>query len=163
MLFGVDSNRTLYSYDLLQNLNRVAGTGGDVAQAIADGVVQLHALYGLDTNGDGKQDSWAGPGDAGWDITTLTTSATRAASMKKIISVHVALIVRNDYYDLGPGGTTASPTPVSPATLTWFNGLTNGGGTSLQQSLALSATDRQYRYRIFEFTVPLRNMIILEQ
>ncbi len=158
MLFGVGNNRTLFSYDLLQNLNLVSGTGGDTAQAIADGVVQMNALYGLDTTGNGTQDSWAGPSDAGWDITTVMGSA---AKMKEIISVHVALIVRNDYYDLGPGGTAAVPVPVSPTTLTWFNGLTNAGGTSLQQSLALSATDRQYRYRIFEFTVPLRNMIIL--
>jgi type IV pilus assembly protein PilW len=157
MLFGVGNNRTLYSYDLLQNLNRVAGTGGDAAQAIADGVVQMNALYGLDTNGDGIQDTWAGPGDAGWDINTVMASP---AKMREIISVRVALVVRNEYYDLG-GGTAAAPNPVSPATLTIFSGLTNAASTSLQQSIALSATDRQYRYRIFEFTVPLRNMIIL--
>jgi type IV pilus assembly protein PilW len=52
-------------------------------------------------------------------------------------------------------------TPVSPATLTLFNGLVNAGGTSLAQTVTLSATDRQYRYRVFEFTVPLRNMLLL--
>ena len=52
MLFGVDTNRTLYSYDLLQNLNWCGGVGADSAQAIADGVVQMNALYGVDTNGD---------------------------------------------------------------------------------------------------------------
>ena len=62
MLFGVDNNRTLYSYDLLQNLKLVGGAGGDSAQAIADGIVQMNALYGIDTNGDGIQDAWAGPG-----------------------------------------------------------------------------------------------------
>jgi type IV pilus assembly protein PilW len=158
MLFGVDNNRTLYSYDLLQNLNKVQGIGGDVAQAIADGVVQLNALYGLDTNGDGIQDTWASPGDTGWDINTVMASP---AKMREVISVRVAVVVRNEYYDVGPGGTAAVPVPVSPTTLTIFNGLTNGAGTSLQKTISLSALDQQYRYRIFEFTVPLRNMIIL--
>jgi type IV pilus assembly protein PilW len=159
-LFGVDNNRTLYSYDLLQNLNLVGGAGGDSAQAIADGIVQMNALYGIDTNGDGIQDAWAGPGDAGWDINTVMTSP---ALMKQIVSVRVALVVRGQYYDLN-GGTAAVPIPVSPPTLTIFNGLKNGPngtGVSLAQLIALSALDQQYRYRVFEFTVPLRNMLVL--
>lgn len=157
MLFGVDTNRTLYSYDLLQNLNLVGGVGGDSAQAIADNVVQLNALYGIDTNGDGIQDAWAGPTDAGWDINSVMNSSVL---MKQIVSVRVALVVRGEYYDLN-GGTAAVPIPVSPPTLTIFSGLVNGGGTSLAQTINLSATDQQFRYRVFEFTVPLRNMLLL--
>jgi len=154
MLFGVDNNTTLYSYDMLRN------SGVDTAQAIADGVVQMNALYGLDTNGDGKQNAWAGSGDAGWDINTVMASPLK---MKQIVSVRVALVVRGQYYDLN-GGTAAAPNPVSPATLTIFNGLRNGptgAGASLQQTIFLNATQRQFRYRVFEFTVPLRNMLLL--
>jgi type IV pilus assembly protein PilW len=156
-LFGVDNNRTLYSYDMLRNLELVGGTPGDSAQAIADGVVQMNALYGIDTNGDGIQDAWAGPGDAGWDINTVMNSPVK---MKQIVSVRVALVVRGQYYDLN-GGTAAAPIPVSPPTLTIFNGLVNGGGTSLAQPINLNATEQQFRYRVFEFTVPLRNMLLL--
>jgi type IV pilus assembly protein PilW len=160
MLFGVDDNRTLYSYDLLQNLNLVGGVGVDSAQAIADGVVQMNALYGIDTNGDGKQDAWTAP-DAttvpAWDINTVMNSPVQ---MKQIVSVRVALVVRGQYYDLN-GGTAAVPIPVSPPTLTIFNGLVNSAGTSLAQQINLNATERQFRYRVFEFTVPLRNMLIL--
>jgi len=160
MLFGVNNNRTLYSYDLLQNIKLVGGAGGDSAQAIADGVVQMNALYGIDTIGAGIQNAWAGPGDAGWDINTVMNSP---AKMKQILSVRIALVVRGDYYDLN-GGTAAAPNPVSPPTLTIFNGLKNGPngtGTSLAQPINLSATDQQFRYRVFEFTVPLRNMLLL--
>jgi type IV pilus assembly protein PilW len=160
MLFGVDDNRTLYSYDLLQNLNAFGGVGTDAAQAIADGIVQMNALYGIDTNGDGKQDAWTAP-DAttvpAWDVSTVMT---HPAQMKQIVSVRVALIVRGQYYDLN-GGTAAVPIPASPATLTIFNGLVNSAGTSLAQNINLNATERQFRYRVFEFTVPLRNMLIL--
>jgi type IV pilus assembly protein PilW len=157
MLFGVDNNRTLYSYDLLQNLKVWGGVGADSAQAIADGVVQMNALYGVDINGDGIQDVWAGPGDPGWDINTVMTTP---ALMRQIVSVRIALVVRGQYYDLN-GGTAAHPNPVSPPQLTIFAGLVNGGGGSLAQQINLNATEQQFRYRVFEFTVPLRNMLIL--
>ena len=160
MLFGVDNNRTLYSYDLLQNLNLVGGAGADSAQAIADGVVQMNALYGIDTNGDGIQDAWTAP-DAttvpAWDINTVMTSPIQ---MKQIISVRIALVVRGENYDTTRDA-AGNPIPVSPPSLTIFNGLTNSAGTSLAQQINLNATDRQFRYRIFEFTVPLRNMLLL--
>jgi len=157
LLFGLDNNRTLYSYDLLQNLNLVGGAGGDTAQAIADGVVQMNALYGIDTVGGGIQTAWAGPGDAGWDISTVMASPTK---MKQIVSVRVALVVRGEYYDTKRDN-TGTPIPVSPPTLTIFNGLKNGAGTSLAKVINLNATEQQFRYRVFEFTVPLRNMILL--
>lgn len=155
-LFGVDANRTLYSYDLLQNVRMVQGSGTDTAQAIADGVDQMHALYGVDTNGDGLPDTWASPGnlagDTGYDIATVMATP---ATMQKIMAVRVALVLRGEYYDKNSGN------PVSPATLTLFGGLTNTKGNSLAQTVTLNATDRQYRYRVFEFTVPLRNMLLL--
>jgi type IV pilus assembly protein PilW len=158
MLFGVDNNRTLKSYDLLQNLWLVGGAGGDSAQAIADGVVQMNALYGIDTNGDGIQDAWAGPGEIGvWDINTVMLSP---AKMKQIVSVRIALVVRGQYYD-PTRDAAGAPVPVSPPTLTIFNGLVNGAGNPLSQLIALNATEQQFRYRLFEFTVPLRNMLLL--
>jgi type IV pilus assembly protein PilW len=156
MLFGVDNNRTLFSYDLLQNLKVWGGAGADSAQAIADGVVQMNALYGIDTNGDGIQDTWAGPGDPGWDFNSVMTSP---AKMKQIVSVRVALVVRGEYYDTTRDA-AGNPLPVSPPTLNFFNGLAGSAG-SLQQTINLSVTEQQFRYRIFEFTVPLRNMLLL--
>jgi type IV pilus assembly protein PilW len=158
-LFGIDSNHTLFSYDLLRNLQLVGLTGGDVAQAIADGVVQMNAIYGVDTNGDGKQDNWAGPGEIGaWDINTVKLSPTK---MKQIVSVRIALVVRGEYYDTKRTA-AGVPIAVTPPTLTIFSGLTDTvTAVSLQQTINLSATDQQFRYRVFEFTIPLRNMLLL--
>jgi len=148
-LIGPDANHTLYSYDLLQNQHLVqTPLIADAAQAIADGVYQIHAIYGIDTNGDGIQDAWAGPGDAGYDINAVMTTA---ATQRQIVAVRVGLVVRGEYYDRNQ---------VAPA-IALFNGLTNGGGTSLSVTVTPTGTDQQYRYRVFEFTVPLRNMILL--
>jgi len=151
-LIGPDANHTLYSYDLLQNQHLVqTPLIADAAQAIADGVYQMHAIYGIDTNGDGIQDAWAAPGTGnnGYDINTVMTTVP---TIRQIIAVRVALVLRGEYYDKNT---------VSPTTLTLFNGLTDGGGTSLQIPVTVSATDQHYRFRVFEFTVPLRNMILL--
>jgi hypothetical protein len=48
-----------------------------------------------------------------------------------------------------------------------FSGLVDGNGNSLQKSVNLNVTNadgtknQNYRYRVFEFTVPLRDMILL--
>ncbi len=149
-LFGVGTDNTLYSYDLLQNQALVQGSGGNVSEAITDGVVQMNAIYGIQSpTAPATLGAWAGPGDAGYDITTVMTTP---ATMESIIAVRVALVVRGEYYDKNP---------VSPATLTIFSGYVNAGGTSLAQIINLNATQQHYRYRIFEFTVPLRNMLLL--
>ena len=149
-LFGVGTNDTLYSYDLLQNQLKVGGTGADTSQAIADGVVQMNAIYGIEgTATPGVIGTWAGPGDVGYDINTVMITP---ATMETIIAVRVALVVRGEYYDKNP---------VSPTSLVIFNGYTNGAGTSLSQTIALNSTAQHYRYRVFEFTVPLRNMLLL--
>ena len=77
------------------------------------------------------------------------------ATMLQIISVRVALVLRGSYYDKNA---------VSPPTLTLFGGLTTSTGAALPalaQTVTLSVNDQHYRYRVFEFTVPLRNMILV--
>jgi len=151
-LFGVGTNNTLYSYDLLQNQLKVQGTGADTSQAIADGVVLLKALYGVQVTGaPGILSSWADPAIAPYDINTVMVTP---ATMRSIIAVHVALIVRGEYYDKNV---------VSPVQLNYFTGYADAAGNSLAQTYALTTTpdQRHYRYRVYEFTVPLRNMLIL--
>lgn len=146
-LIGVGDNRTLFSYDLM----RMAGTGADAGadaqalQALADGVVELHALYGLDTNNDGKVDLWAAPSGSYAIATAMTTPDT----IRKIAAVRIALVMR---------GATAEKEVVSPASLALFGDLSD---TALHRSVALSEPEQHFRYRVIETTIPLRNMLLL--
>jgi type IV pilus assembly protein PilW len=148
-LLTVDGNRILSSYDLLQP------GGANVVQALADGVDQIHAIYGIDGTGTGKQSTWVSPAPlGGYDINTVMTTP---AVMRKIVSVRIALVVRGEYYDKNV---------VTPSTLTLFDNLTDALGNplpGLKQTVNLNLLDQQYRYRVFEFTVPLRNMLLLAQ
>lgn len=156
-LYGVGTNNTLYSYDLLQYQNLVIFPG-DVSQAIADQVIQMNAIYGLATTAHPSIfNNWANPADTtdGYDIISVMNSPT---TQKLIVAVRVAIVVRGEYYD---------KKTVSPASLTLFSGLVDGNGNSLSKTVSLSGTNadgtnnQNYRYRVFEFTVPLRDMILL--
>ncbi|MDI3381099.1 PilW family protein [Xenophilus aerolatus] len=164
-LFGVGANNTLYAYDLPRP------TTADESQALANDVMELHAVYGLDSDGDGRLDSWASP-DAtgnpaetampGYDIDTVMANP---AKMKRIVAVRLALVLRDTQYE--KGDSQSDKGMVAPMTLSYFTDLKNSAGASLAGTTTL-ATDptvdveaRHYRYRVVETTIPLRNMLIL--
>lgn len=142
-LFGVGANNTLFSYDLLRT------SGSDTAQAVADGVVSLRALYGLDTNGDGIVDAWADPSAAGYDIATVMSTP---ATIRQIMAIRVALVLRSTNYEKNA---------VSASSLTLFGDAKNAAGTSIKQTITLSSDDQHYRYRVIDSVVPLRNILLL--
>ncbi|WP_435485155.1 PilW family protein [Variovorax sp. GB1R11] len=143
-MFGVGSNNTLYSYDLLMS------NGTDASQAIADGVAEMHALYGLDTNADGVLDTWVDPGAAGYDIATLMATPAKA---RQVVAVRVALVLRSANYEKE----NANGELPSPASLTLFKDL----ATSLQQTISFSTSEQHFRHRVVESTIPLRNVLLL--
>lgn len=147
-LFGVNSDRTLMSHDLLR-IN-----GKDESQALADGVMEMHAIYGVDANEDGTFDGWAAPDAADYDLAGLManpgkTPADLAKAAKKIAAVRVALILRSS---------TAEKDDVSFGLPEIF------ADTGVaRDAVAFPGGDgrRKYRYRVVEFTIPLRNMLLL--
>jgi type IV pilus assembly protein PilW len=140
-LIGVGANRTLFSYDLL----RAAGTGSDAdaLQALADGVAELHALYGVDTNGDGIINGWVDPSGDYAIATLMTTPAT----MRQIVAVRVALVMRSANFE---------KEEVSPGSLILFNDL----AAALRRTVTIGTEDRHYRYRVIDTIIPLRNMLL---
>jgi len=153
-MYGVGTNNTLYSYDLMQYASLAAfSLGGDTTQPIADQVIQMNALYGVNalygnTSANPSQfSSWVSPTTTHYDIVSVMNSPTTQAS---IVAVRVAIVVRGEYYD---------KKAVSPTSLTIFNGLVDGYGNQLAKTVTLPS--QNYRYRVYEFTVPLRDMIIL--
>lgn len=146
-LIGVNANRTLVAYDLL----RAAGTGSDegtdasAMQALADGVVALYAVYGVDTNSDGAVDTWIDPAATGYAIGTLMLAPD---TMRHIVAARVALVMRGSLYE---------KEPVTAASLTIFGDL----AAASRRTLSIAASDRNFRYRVIDTTIPLRNMLLL--
>lgn len=148
LLIGVGDNNTLFSYDLLQT----NATAAQNLQAIADGVFELQALYGVDTDNDGRVDSWQDPGDpaSNYRMSELMAGTPLAAQrIAQIKALRVGLILRTSLPEREQ---------VAPASLTMFSDL----GAGLTYTRNLTAAERVFRYRVVESTIPLRNAMLVE-
>jgi type IV pilus assembly protein PilW len=118
-----------------QNLFSAAGTAADV---LMDGIVDLRAQYGKDTTGDGVVDAWN------------STAPTNSAEWQQVLAVRVGILSRIGTYER-PTGANCDATQNAPS---WA-----GGNFGAIDVLTSTSEDRCYRYRVFETTIPLRNMI----
>ena len=99
--------------------------------ALVNGIVSIRAQYGRDTNADGFVDVY---------------DNTAPATATDVVAVRLAVVARSGQLE-----TIA----VSPATLVlWSGGTTGNGG-----AIALDATAQLYRYRTYQTTIPLRNVL----
>lgn len=150
VLVGVGNNKTLYTYDLLQIL------GSDNAlQSRANGILEMHAIYGVDTTNDGTQDVWASASTG--DFATeaiLADSRQLAVQLKKIKSIRVALVFQMDETSSSRQGAVSAPS------LTIFPDLADQGLTITR---TLTDDERRYRYRVVDTTLVLRNTHMLTQ
>jgi type IV pilus assembly protein PilW len=108
---------------------------GNVAQPLAAGIVQLQAQYGRDNTGDGVIDVWS------------NVSPATPAEWAGVLALRLALVSRSAESDRPDGAGNCSATTAMP---TW------SGGTL---DLSARADWRCFRYRVFESTISLRNMI----
>ncbi|GAA4031303.1 hypothetical protein GCM10022212_32320 [Actimicrobium antarcticum] len=146
VIVGVGDNNNLMTYDLLQ-----MGTF-NTSEAMADGIFEMHALYGVDTTGNGTVDIWVDPKTAGYDAVTLQSGTTASVStLRSIKAIRVGLILRTQ---LPEKATTPS---VTPGPLALFSDL----GATLKYTRTLATAEQNFRYRTIETTIPLRNVLLL--
>ncbi len=142
-LIGIGANATLVGHDMLQL------DGTDTVTAMADGVGDLRVRYGVDTTGDGRIDSWQDPASADWSATTLQ-SGTEAARVRlsQIMALRIAIVTRTQMPERDA---------VVPESLLLFPDL----DAALQVTRTFSTEERQVHWRVLDFTVPLRNTLLL--
>ncbi|WP_167772973.1 PilW family protein [Ramlibacter humi] len=139
---------------------RQLSSGGGAAPAYAaaaelvPGIVSLKALYGKDTNADGKIDTW--------DTTVPTTSA----QWQTVVAVRLAVVARSTQFER-----IQKPEDMpTKANLEWHMGsdtvngavlpaCSSGGGGCLPIKLDHLPDWKRYRYKLFEAVVPVRNAI----
>jgi type IV pilus assembly protein PilW len=139
-LIGVGDNDSLVAFDLLQ-------IAGAVPQGQADGVFEMHAVYGIDSTGstDNKIDQWVGAGSASpYSVAALSDGSAGAMKLlKNIRAVRVGLILRTSLPEKAV---------VTPGALTLFADL-----PGLALTRTLTPSEQHFRYRVIETTVPVRN------
>jgi type IV pilus assembly protein PilW len=98
---------------------------------IADNIVTVRAQYGRDTDGDGYVNVY---------------DVTAPAAPRNVVAIQIAVVARSGQLEKNA---------VAPTTLQLWNGGTvaNGG------AIPLDTAAQQYRYKVYQTTVPLRNVI----
>ena len=114
-------------------------------QALADGVVALYAVYGVDTDSNGTADTWIDPGATDYAIATLMQNPDR---MRHVVAARVVLVMRGSLFE---------KEAVTGETLTIFGDL----AADRRRTLTIAAGDRNFRHRVIDTTIPLRNMLLL--
>ena len=107
---------------------------------VVDAIVDMRALYGKDTNADNIVETYN------------NTTPTTAAGWQQVLSVKIGILARIGIFEKpSTSGGNCDATTTAP---TW-----SGGGFPAVNIATVTSQDRCYRYRVFETTVPLRNMI----
>ena len=118
-----------------------------------------HALYGIDPNNNGTI-SWQAPTGA-FDAAQLSNgSQTAAANLYAIKAVRIGLILRTSLPEraqelIGSASAATATGVVSPGPLVLFADV-----PGLSYTRTLQGAEQNYRYRVFETTIPLRNTLL---
>lgn len=144
VVIDLGPNPTVNTY-YIQNNTLVVDqpVAGRLAQPVAANIVQLKALYGVDTNGDGVIDAWQNTAPASWG---------------SVLAVRVALVARSAQPEKPANGATAcNTTTASPIVVTWDDGSTTN--VDISGTAPTGPAWQCYRYRTFHLTSSLRNLI----
>ena len=142
-VFNLGSAPSRNVYSVSNNaLVLISALNSPTAQTVADNIVQVKAQYGKDDGGGGGT---AGDGivDTYDNVTPIT-----AAQWAQVLAVRVGIVARSATPEKPSGGGTACDT--TTAAPTWI------GGTF---DLTADASWQCYRYKIFQSTIPVRNML----
>jgi type IV pilus assembly protein PilW len=152
------------TYTVTNNSLAVASRFSEAAAVpIADNIVHMRALYGLD---DGVNNNTvalnpffvAGDGIVDRFVDAATFDAMATKPWQYIAVVRVVLVARSANAEKPSGGGACDATTVAP---TWSGSALGGPPFGFQTSLSLAADPNWqcYRYKVFETTIPLRNWI----
>lgn len=159
-LFGVDlvagsaTAKSLVTYDLLQ---RPFNGQPAAVTPLADGIVMMKALYGVHMNAAADPnsiDAWVAPTGT-WDVSVVSPTALTPASiaaanaaMGAIKAIRVVIVSQSRISERSTDYATGSTTK------TLFGDL---------PALAVTiTTDKTYRYKVYDTTVPIRNSLIVK-
>jgi type IV pilus assembly protein PilW len=152
------AQRVLYDVkgDVLRSTDLL--TAGATANPLASNVVLLKAQYGIDTDNDGTVDAWVG-GEGAWapaDVLAMPlhppTSTSTDPALSRIKAVRIGVIVRSEQHDrnvMDPYRWVLFDCPETDKTRC-------PGRLAADAKSALPAN---WRYRVHETMVPLRNQI----
>jgi type IV pilus assembly protein PilW len=143
-------SQNTYAIDAAFNLqvtSRTAESASSTATTLYPQIVNLQALYGKDTTGDGQVDTY--------DNATPTTSA----GWQQILAIRVAVVARSTQYEKDEVTLSAPLWDVGAGTT--IAGTSNCHESSKCLSLKIDHVPewKHFRYKVYDTVVPLRNVL----
>lgn len=142
--FGIDTNVAANSYKMqVSEIFGALAPGTNPWVHMVDDIVDMQAQYGRDTNDDGVVETW--------DTNTPTT----ATGWTQVLAVRVGILMRSGNWERPstPGGACEATTAIPN-----WSGFTESGAATDRFTIP-GGLPSCYKYRVFEVTIPLRNMI----
>jgi type IV pilus assembly protein PilW len=140
-----NGNLTQCDYTVNDCSDATLVTNSAIWVPIANNIVSMRAIYGRDTA--------ASPMDGVVDTWNQAAMAT-ACDVAKVSAIKIALVARSANYEK----TAVTPATTSPNYPTWEGNATAAINVTLNPDGSANATWTNYRYRVFQNTVPIRNM-----
>jgi type IV pilus assembly protein PilW len=135
----------------LRQISFETATGQTVVDDLYPQIVQLQAVYGIDTSTppDHVADAWT------------PTSPTTAANWRRVVAVRVAVVARSVQSEQRPASqTSASATWTTPTPPVWHPDGVTPEPLRVDKAPPGTGDDwRHYRYKVFETVIPLRNQL----
>ena len=129
-----------------------ASAGSWVSQSLADNIISIKAIYGVSAGPlDASVNDWVAPTGT-WAASALSANKN---NLLRLRAIRLAVIARNAQPEKKADDDTSNTPRFSPASFTLF------GGTSVSKTV--TNPDRHYRYKVFDITIPLRNMVLMTQ
>jgi type IV pilus assembly protein PilW len=152
------TSRRIFSVDTTDRVLKRFDSATATTSAIASGIVDMQAQYGIAADGSQVVSDWVdATGGAGWDNPVPkagTSGITTKNRLQNIKAVRIALVARSSEYQK-PSGSTCDATSTSVLTA----GSTGWSTWATFDDSGYPADWQCYRYREFEITVPVRNII----
>ena len=138
-----------------------SGFSDTAATAIADNIVHMRVVYGLDDGTNNGTVTYNATYTAGDGIVDRFVDGGTTPNWQYVIAVRIAVVARSALAEKPSSGIPSDPCDTTTAFPTWSGTAWSTAAPNLMTALDVSADAnwRCYRYKVFETTLPLRNWI----
>jgi type IV pilus assembly protein PilW len=139
-------------------LTRTSGFSSAAAVAVADNIVHMRVVYGLDDGTNNNTITYNAAYTAGDGIIDRFVDGTTTPNWQRVIAVRIALVSRSALPEK-PSAGAGQPCDTTPNAPTWSGSAWSALGLQTTFDLSADTNWKCYRYKVFETTIPLRNWI----
>ena len=138
-----------------------SGFSDNAAAAIADNIVHMRVVYGLDDGVNNGTITYNAAYTTGDGIVDRFVDGSTTPNWQYVIAVRIAVVARSAMAEKPSSGIPSDPCDTTSAFPTWSGTVWSTAAPNLMTALDVSADAnwRCYRYKVFETTLPLRNWI----